>query len=286
MGLRRALLESLPHTDWGNRKYWRWRFRRSHGRWPNAQNPERFTDHLYRIKTDGRLADPLYGYCTDKEHAKDWIAGMLGPDFTPETYAVLRSDADVDGFTPPVPCVIKPTHASGPVIFHRDPAEPLDRSRIKSWLCLDYYRSGRELNYRGLVPKVIAEAFFSDGSGEFPTDYKVFCFGGTPRLVQRISGRGRDRPTVENWYDADWNPIDCTLTYPKGDGAERPPLLRDMLDVAARLSEPFPFIRVDLYASATAIRVGELTPCPTGAGDPFHPESADYELGRLFILHA
>lgn len=282
MGFRSALLNSLPHTDRGNRLYWRLRFRRKHGRWPNGA-AERFTDHLYRIKTDGRLGDPLYRRCTDKETAKDYIAERLGPGFTPETYAILRSDAEIDAFEPdPVPCVIKPTHASGEVIFHRDPAAVLHRDRLKAWLRLDYYRAGRELNYLGLRPKVIVEEFFSDGRGAVPRDYKVFCFFGSPKLVQCISGRGGSERTVENFYDTTWERLDCTLTYPQGDGEEAPPLLADLLDIAARLAAPFPFIRVDLYASATEIRIGELTPCPAAANDRLDPDSADIELGALF----
>ncbi|MCY4556519.1 MAG: ATP-grasp fold amidoligase family protein [Chloroflexi bacterium] len=55
-----------------------------------------------------------------------------------------------------------------------------------------------------------------------------------------------------------------------------------MLDIAARLSAPFPFVRVDLYASATEFRVGELTFCPNAGNVRVEPDSADIELGKLF----
>lgn len=38
-------------------------------------------------------------------------------------------------------------------------------------------------------------------------------------------------------------------------------LLDRTLDLAARLSAPFDFIRVGLYATVTGLRVGELTNC-------------------------
>lgn len=103
------------------------------------------------------------------------------------------------------------------------------------------------------------------------------------RFVPRISGRGRGERTVSNVYDTDWTRIDRSLTYPQGEADDvHPPLLADMLDIAAQLSAPFPSVRVDLYASATEIRVGELTLCPTAANDRLLPENADFEPGRLF----
>jgi len=37
------------------------------------------TDLIYRIKTDGRLFDPLVQLVTDKEHAKLHVEHVLGP---------------------------------------------------------------------------------------------------------------------------------------------------------------------------------------------------------------
>jgi hypothetical protein len=42
----------------------------------------------------------------------------------------------------------------------------------------------------------------------------------------------------------------------------RPVLLNDMFTYADKLSQPFPFVRVDLYASEEQIRFGELTFTP------------------------
>ena len=257
-------------------------FARSHGRWPNTGAPERLTDHLYRIKADGRLLDPLYQFLTDKEYAKGYIAGVLGPGFTPETYKVLRSDADIEAFAPDrVPCVMKPTHASGQVAFLWGTDEFVDRDALKAWLRLDYFRAGREENYRHLTPKIIVEEFFSDGSGAIPKDYKVLCVAGQPAMIQVTSDRAASPRT--NYYDTSWVPAGLTWGHPPGPPDDRPPLLDNMLGLAARLAAPFPFVRVDLYASATEIRVGELTFCPFAANAKVHPEDADVAFGRLFL---
>lgn len=55
-----------------------------------------------------------------------------------------------------------------------------------------------------------------------------------------------------------------------------------MLSLAARLAEPFDFIRVDLYGRKSEVRVGELTNCPGRATAEIRPPSAQFLLGRYF----
>ena len=55
-----------------------------------------------------------------------------------------------------------------------------------------------------------------------------------------------------------------------------------MLEVATRLASRFSFVRVDLYAISTDVRVGELTFCPGGANEVLLPAAADIELAKLF----
>ena len=61
----------------------------------------------------------------------------------------------------------------------------------------------------------------------------------------------------------------------------KPPQLEKMLEIAAKLSHPFPFIRVDMYVSGTEVKVGELTNCPNSASRPFSPRSVEFTLGRF-----
>ncbi len=71
----------LPHNAWGNREFWRRKFVRIHGRPPPANQPNRLTDYIYRIKVDGTLTDPLRQFVTDKEFAKLYIENAVGPDY-------------------------------------------------------------------------------------------------------------------------------------------------------------------------------------------------------------
>ena len=271
----------LPRNAWGDREFCRRRFVRKQGRRPEVRDPRRLTDQLYRIKTDGSLLDPLWQFVTDKEHAKQYIVGAIGPGYLPETYRVLRNAEDISGFVPDrVPCVLKPTHLSGPVLFHTDPDEDIDRGLLCEWLKKERYSSTREASYRFLRPKVIVEEFLSEDGVSVPKDCKLFCFHGVPKLIQVDSDRFGEH--TRNFYDTGWNRLPVTFRYPGGPEDERPRLLEEMLSIATRPASRFSFVRVDLYASGARVRVGELTFCPEGANAPILPDAADIELAKLF----
>ena len=273
---------SLPRNAWGDREFSRRRFARRHGRVPNARNPGRLSDYLYKLKTDGTLLDPLRQFVTDKEFAKLYIAQTIGVGYLLETYRILRTADNIEAFVPDrFPCVVKPTHLSGAAMFCTVPEEPADRSLLRKWLATNYYVKSREANYRYLRPKIIVEEFFSEDGVSVPRDYKIFCFGGIPKLVQVDHGRF-DHHT-RNFYDTDWRRLPMSWHYPPGkEDDERPGALQEMLEVAARLSARFFFVRVDLYALSTGVRVGELTFCPGGANEVMLPDAADIELASLF----
>ena len=255
---------------------------RSHRRVPRYRCPKLFNDHLFRLKTDGSLLDPVRQFITDKEHARHYIASMVGGEYTLRTLNVLRTAADVDRFVVnEVPCVIKPTHMSGPVLFCRSSADSLDRSLMKKWLRADYYRGSRESNYRYLRRKIIVEEFFPKDGNSVPLDYKVHCFYGAPRVIQVDAGRFCEH--TRNFYDPDWHRLDLEWAHPAGSqDVERPRLLETMLMLAAKLSEPFSFVRVDMYTDDTQVKVGEITNCPEGAKGSMRSREMELMLGSMF----
>ena len=273
---------NLPRNSWGNREFARRRFVRRHNRPPPlAPKLQRLTDHVYRIKVDGTLTDPLRQFVTDKEFAKLYVEHMVGPGYLPETYQILRNTDDIKSFTiDQIPCVLKPTHLSGAVLFCMEKSEIIDRNLLHIWLNTKYYHISREANYRYLRPKIIIEEFLSENDCSIPKDYKFFCFHGVPKLIQLDEGRFSHH--TRNFYDMRWNRLPMTYGYPSGPKNDVPPFLEEMSEIASRLAEPFSFVRVDLYTSRVGIRVGELTFCPEGANVPILPHVADIELARLF----
>ncbi len=279
--IKKFLLWLLPKTLWGDRIYGIYRFYRRFGRFP--ENPLiRFCDHLVTLKMSEVGYDPLIQYLTDKEYAKSYCSAILGKNFVIETHHVLRNPTEIENFVPDrFPCVIKPTHTSGRVIFCSDTTTHIDRRELKKWFEINHYSKTREKNYRYLSPKIIVEEFFSEDGYTVPDDFKIFCFNGVPKIIQVDTDRFSS-PT-RNLYDTSWNRIPVTRRYPNREQDDpKPVLLGEMLRVAGELSAPFRFVRVDLYATTAELKIGELTFCPGSATEKFKPDEAEFTLGAYF----
>ena len=55
-----------------------------------------------------------------------------------------------------------------------------------------------------------------------------------------------------------------------------------MLEVARKLAQGFDYIRIDLYAFADKIYIGEMTHYPGSGMEKFTPIEFDFELGKLW----
>jgi hypothetical protein len=274
----RELNRLLPNTTWGDRLMTWSRFVVTHRRLPRVGG-RLLNDRLYRIKTTDALADPLCVLTSDKELVKLYVAAVLGDSYNVPTVQVLHSLTECEAYVFPARCVVKPTHTSGMTILRRH-GEPIDLDQLAAWFARDYYRSSRESNYRRLVPKVIVEPFvFNDDN---PNDYKIFCVEGRPKLIQVDSDRHARHTRI--LFDAHWRPLSCAYKVPLPAVVPPcPPNFEAMLDAAARLSARFGFVRVDLYSNGRDLRVGELTHCPGGGTDVFHPAEGERDVTALLF---
>ena len=249
----------------------------------SPRNADRsYTDHLYRMKVDGSLLEPLRQFVSDKEYVKHYVHRTVGSQYVMETIKILTNYSDVDTLVlPRIPCVVKPTHLSGCVEIYTLSKHCPNRDVMRRWFHMNHYDKKREQNYLYLRPKIVIEEFFSEDGETPPRDYKIFCFNGTPRFIQVDTNRFSEH--VQNFYDIHWTKIDITLmTHLSDKHDDKPPALERMLEVAAALARPFSFMRVDLYAVGDEVKVGELTNCPGGADHQFRPLSAEREIGRMF----
>ncbi|MYF46371.1 MAG: hypothetical protein F4223_07995, partial [Rhodobacteraceae bacterium] len=61
-----------------------------------------------------------------------------------------------------------------------------------------------------------------------------------------------------------------------------PPKLDEMIFIANKLSEPFSFVRIDMFSLNSKIRVGEITNLPDSGLGKFFPSEVEYDLGKFF----
>lgn len=256
-------------------------FRYSMGYELPLDNPKTYNEKLQWLKLHDRR--PLYTKLVDKYEAKAWVAEKIGAEYVIPVIAGPWDSADeIDFDALPEQFVLKCTHDSGGVVICRDKAafdREAARAKIAKTLRRNFFWAGREWPYRDVKPRVFAEQYLEDESGEL-RDYKVMCFGGEPKLIQLHMGRFTHH--TQDYYDTDWNLLALRQGSPlSGAAVPRPAFLDEMLRLSAVLSEGFPHLRVDWYAINGRLLSGELTLYDSSGLETFEPADWDRKLGDL-----
>lgn len=275
------LAKRMPPGAFWDRIYHETLFYRCHGRYPKKHM--RFNDFLHQMKVDGTLSDPLRVFVTDKELSKIYVAGTVGRQYAVPTLAVLKTASEIEDFEFPNECFIKATNSCGKNI-HKKPGQEVDRDLLKSWLRSCYYREGRESNYKGLIPKIILEPIIFNGASF--DEYQVFCYFGKPRIIA-IKNMDRDsvkKVNFRTFYDSEWSKLPFYQGYPAcPEAIDNPDCLSELLEVSAKLSAPFEFVRCDYFSDGKEIIVGEITNCHAGGTRSFSTDLGEEHFSDLLF---
>jgi hypothetical protein len=120
-------------------------------------------------------------------------------------------------------------------------------------------------------------------------DYKFYCFNGVPRICKVDFERYSETGHKANFYDMDWQLQDVELNlYPadKSHIEKCPQNFSQMVELAAKLSKGYPFLRVDLYNLKGVLYFGELTFFPDSGFCKFIPEQWDEHFGEILSLNS
>lgn len=259
---------------------YKYRFNRK----PNLRNPKTFNEKLQWLKLYWH--NPILSKCADKYSVRAFVHQKGLSSILNDVYKVYEAEDDINLMELPTKFVMKATHGSGwNIICENKNVLNWDKEKVKirNWLNTNYFYYGREWAYKHIKPRIICEKFLEDENGQPPKDYKIFCFNGVPRFIQvdldRFSQHKR------NMYDLSWNLLDFELLYTKSpEFTEKPQNLEKMIEIAKKLSEDFPFVRVDLYNINGKILFGELTFYPGNGQEPFYPIEYDEIIGDYLIL--
>ena len=261
-------------------------YSRVHGKTLDLTNPQTFTEKLFwRMVTWNRGAmHPKFRQLVDKYAVRAHVPSMVGEEYL---IKLLWQGADPCGIPfdrLPAEYVIKSNHASGHVIIVTG---EVDREAIirqaTGWLAQDYYWHAREYQYYGIQPRIVIEEHLINQSDFGPLDYRFWCFGGVPAVIQ-VDNHAHD---INSFFDAQWNQLD--LYYPNKKNPTRPAIAKprhfeQMFELASRLSEGIGFVRVDLYNINGRIYFGEFTLTPLAGNFRFSLDHWDLELGEKWDL--
>lgn len=261
------------------------RYLENTGETPDFENPKTFNEKILWLQMNDH--NPIYTTLSDKYLVKDWVAERIGEEHIVKTLGVWDKVEDIPFHELPDECVLKCNHDCGS-IYIKKPGIPFDEKLIKSKfsnaLKHNYYEVGRVWGYKNIVPKVFCEEYIASMDGEFPRDYKIFCFNGEPKFAFVASDRGKN--TKFDFFDLDWNKLPVKQHYPNSNyDIPKPKQWDKMLEIARKLSAGIPHVRVDLYINSDdVILFGEMTFCHFSGKEPFEPKEYNEIFGEYFDL--
>jgi hypothetical protein len=263
-------------------------YRLTLGKKMNWKNPQTFNEKLQFLKIYDN--NPFYPVIVDKVSVKEYVSKIIGEEHIIPTLGVYEKFSEIDFSALPDKFVLKCTHDSGSTVVCKNKAD-FDfagaKTKLDKALRHNFYLNGREKPYKNLKRRIIAEQYLTDdeNSDEF-TDYKFYCFGGRVDCVMACYER-TSSDTKYYFFDKNWKlkrinkrglAASADFSMPK------PKTYDEMISAAQKLSNGFPFVRVDLYESCGKMYFGELTLYPNSGFDPNYLPSTDLYFGSLIDL--
>lgn len=244
-----------------------------------TENPKTLTEKIaYRMIDLHRQDNPLFTRLADKLAVRDFVKERVGEKYLADIIWSGTDPARIPFEMLPDRCMAKTNHASG---CNYVLARPVDRRavirRFRKWLQSNYYFVCREAQYRKIRPSILIEPFVNEGALEWPYDYRFWCFGGKPEVIQ-VDNHAHD---INPFFDLDWNRLPFSYRdYDFAGEIPRPRNLPEMIEIAAALSSGFDFVRVDLFHTDERVVFGELTFTPVAGRLKFLPARWDGILGE------
>lgn len=240
-------------------------------RFANLSNPQDLNEKILWVALNTDTTE--WSRLADKYEVREYVRECGLEEILIPQYGLWNSMSEVDFDKLPNSFILKPTHGSGDVVVVRDKTKAdlkAISAKIQEELDVRLITSSAELHYARIPHRVIAERLLANDavSEKYSStliDYKIWVFNGKVHYVWVCMNRfvkNKDGAEVMT-YDRDWNPHpeycritpDFTLATPM----PKPACYEHMLEVAERLSKPFPVVRCDLYNLNGKIYFGEMT---------------------------
>jgi hypothetical protein len=261
-------------------------YRISMGKPLNLKEPTDFNEKIMWLKLNSYYNNPLVTKCADKYAVREYINEKGFKEITNNLIDVYNSVEEIDWSKLPNKFVFKCNHGCGYNIIcdnKQNASKDAILKTLDEWMHQDYYLENAEVNYKFIKKKIICEDFIETDDGHLPNDYKIYCFDGEPKLV--LACFERDVKLKLVFLDINWQPINvgkdnanlCNIP-------PKPKSFESMLKYSQKLSEGFPFVRMDFYDVKGRVVFGEMTFTPAGGLAPYYSEEGLQYLGNLLRL--
>lgn len=266
-----------------DRTYIEKKYKAFFGVYPDLDHPKTFNEKNNWRKLYDR--NPLYTEMVDKYLVKKVIRERSGEGHSFRLTGVWNNPEDIDFAKLPDQFVLKNNHSGGVIVCRDKDVFDSDKAvrELKAQQKKDYFIYNREWPYKNVRRKIICEEYM----GENLTDYKNYCFNGKLHFTfvwENASRKDGRKPEAYfcGAYDRDWNKTGIEIGYPsRQTEIVKPDCYQEMVQIAERMSEDIPFVRVDCYIIDNHVYVGEMTFFPWGGFQVFKDKKYDVELGKL-----
>lgn len=252
------------------------------GKWLNLRNPMTYSEKINYLKLHVYGRSRKITECVDKCSVHNYLERRGYGAYNPVIYAVYDRPEEIQWDQLPNSFVIKCNHGSGLNIFCKD-KKKIDRvgtiTKLKEWLDEDFWKRYAELQYKNIRKKIIIEEYLGDRI----ETYRICCFHGSPRAIYIMTTRnGYD---YADFYDLRWKKMDLVMGCGGTEIQHKcPEKLDEMLELAKRLSRPFPFVRIDLYEVGGKVYFSEFTFMPSGGYTLLWPDKYEVMWGNWIKL--
>lgn len=268
-------------------------FRHTFGHSLNWKNPKDLNEKINWLKIYSDTS--LWTLCADKYAVRIYVEKCGYGDNLVKLYGKWEKAVEIDWDSLPQRFVMKVNNGSGDIFVCKDKLH-IDKQKITeqfdALLKKKFSNYNGEPHYKDMAPCIIAEELLDATKQPIETDtlidYKIWCFDGEPKYVWACYNRHEGSVEVAT-YDLDWNRHDeksvFTWHYKRAQkDLPRPKSLKQMLEMAARLSRGIPQVRVDLYEVDDKPYFGEMTFTSAGGFNNFYTQEFLNELGSYIDL--
>src|SRR5690625_5078675 len=249
----------------------------------NLKKPYYFNEKINWLKLNYYPKNQDVINATDKYKVREYISKKGLENILNDLIGVWDTWDEVDWASLPHQFALKATHGAQYNIIV-DNKNELDEKTVGDQMmkCLseDFGKFNAEEHYSKIKPRIICEKYLSENM----TDYKFFCFNGTPRFFYVAEGFGKLENQKMDFFNLDGTKAHFqTLAYESFDKeVVLPESIDKMIEISKVLSEDFPFVRVDLFEMNDKIYFSELTFTPTAGLMKVTPEET-YELWGNYL---
>lgn len=261
----------------------------------NLKNPQNLNEKILylSLKTDTSMWTTLADKYAVRKYVKDCGLKEILVDF----YGHWDKAEDIDFDKLPNSFILKSIQGSG------DPIIVKDKSKFNQEKAVAYMKKVYSLPYGGLEagchymrikPGIIAEEFLNNDEtskkvSKTLIDYKIWCVNGKVEYIWTCCNRTPPHGVEVMTYDREWNAHPeysvFDSIYCEGKPMPAPKKLSGMIEVAEKLANPFPIVRVDLYNLDGVIYFGEMTFTSLGGLMDFYTQEFLDMVGKKIDLN-